>query len=118
MSFARPRREARAISIAMSRPSPQRPPAPRTMTARRGQPKQVPSSPVSPRSDAGLPPATAAGTSLTVWLTCEACGEELLVAPRRRARYLTVDCPSCGSSYFFLFGPDDGREPRSSRSVG
>jgi hypothetical protein len=119
MSFARPRREARAISIATSRPSLRRPPAPPTMTASRGHPKQGPSGPVSPESDAGPPPATRAGTSLTVWLTCEACDEELLVAfPRAKARYAAVDCPSCGCSYLVLLAPGDGGEPQSTTSAG
>ena len=119
MSFARPRREARTISIATSRPSTRRPPAPRTMTTRRGHPKQGASGPVSPQSDAGPPPAAGTGTALSVWLTCEACDEELLVAfPRGRARYAAVDCPSCGSSYLFLLAPGGGREPQSTTSAG
>ena len=74
---------------------------------------------MSPESDAGPPPATTAATSLTVWLTCEACDEESLVAlPRGRARSAAVDCPWCGNSYLFLLAPGDGREPQSTTSVG
>lgn len=46
-------------------------------------------------------------TLLTVHITCEVCHENLLVAaPRRSARYGTVDCPGCGTSYVFRLEPD------------
>jgi len=73
------------------------------MTARRGHPKLEPGGPVSAKTDAGPPAVAPAHSALTVHLTCEACGEELLAAfPRGAGRYGTVDCPSCGSSYLFL----------------
>ena len=51
-----------------------------------------------------------------VRFVCEACAEESLVAlPVTRARYGTVDCPICGSTYLLLLDarradkPDDRR---------
>jgi len=75
---------------------------------------------VPPRqTDAGLEPVTASDPALTVQLTCEVCGEELLAAfPRRRARYGAVDCPCCGSSYLFLLDPGAGAGKAARPSAG
>lgn len=63
-------------------------------------------------ADAGTPTAAPEHSPLTVHIACEVCPEHLLVAaPRRSARYGTVDCPGCGTSYVFRLDP--GRAGRA-----
>ncbi len=71
------------------------------------------------KTDAGPPAAAPVHRVLTIHLTCETCGEELLAAfPRGAGRYGTVDCPSCGSGYLFLLAPHSGVDALPSARVG
>jgi hypothetical protein len=89
-------------------------------TARRGRAKLEAGGPVSAKeTDAGPLAAAPVHPVLTIHLTCETCGEELLAAfPRGAGRYGTVDCPSCGSGYLCLLAPRSGVDALPLARVG